>query len=124
MKAGLYNLNIEQGADWTLDFSYKDADKNPFDFTGCTVSMQIRPSFNSKDVVLEVKNQAISGYKVILTLNSILTSQIKIDTKKLTWNEGRQAQAFVYDIEITDLSGQLTRILQGQAFIYPEVTKC
>lgn len=124
MKAGLYDLNIEQGADWQLEFTWKDASGQPFDLTGQTVSMQIRPAFNSKEVVLEVKNQAISGSTVILSLNSGLTAPIKIDPKKLTWNEERQAQPFVYDIEITDLNGLKTRILQGQAFIYPEVTKC
>jgi hypothetical protein len=121
MKPALYNINIEQGADWELSFTLKNADGQPIDLTGQNVSMQIKETFASKYIV-NIFNQEINGYDVCLQLTSQVTSQIKIDIKKLVWANERPAQPFIYDIYLKKIDGRRMRIMQGKAFIYPGVT--
>lgn len=124
MRAGRYNINIEQGTDWELRFTWKDGEGTAIDLTGYTACMQVRAEHGAKAPVLEICDQELTGAEVLLQFTAAQTGAIKTDPKKLVWVDERQAQVMVYDIELKSPDLKTTRILQGAANVYPEVTQC
>ena len=51
--AGIYNITIDQGAQWTLTVVYDNNNGTPFDLTGYTARMQVRPKFGSDKCCLD-----------------------------------------------------------------------
>ena len=120
MSAQNYDIFIEQGADYELQIQLKNSDGTVFDLSEYTARSQIRESAQSastqfSDLDLEIT----TDNKIILSVPA-LTSQ----AWNLTGAAGRDKTRWVYDVEIQQgTGGQVTRILQGYAFISPEVTK-
>lgn len=116
MTAGVINLIIEQGTDYTLPLIWKDENDAPIDVTGFTARMQAREAKASTTTFLDMtteNGQIIMGINdglITLTLTSAVTTAITA------------IQGF-YDLEIIDGSGLVTRLLEGQMTISQEVTR-
>lgn len=113
MPAAKLNLNIEQGTSYTKRLVWRDKNKRPVPLTGYSARMQIRPTVASTEVILELStvNGRITlgaGGAITLTLNPSETSQLK---------------AGVYDLELTDGDGRVTRLIEGKVTVSPEVTR-
>jgi hypothetical protein len=52
--AGVYNINLDQGATFRRSIVVKNPDESLFDFTNHTARMQIRPEIDSDDVMIEL----------------------------------------------------------------------
>jgi DUF4097 and DUF4098 domain-containing protein YvlB len=109
-----YNIRIQQGTDWSLDVTLLDSNGNAVNLTGATFKGQIRDTFAPKgtklaDFTITIVNASAGS----LTINSPNTTN---DSTKIT------ATAGVYDIEMTDSSAKISRILQGTVEFLPEVT--
>lgn len=116
MPAGLYDLLIEQGATFVKDIVWKDGYGVAVDVVGYTARMQIRPHTSSDTVMLSATTE--NGYIVIgPEAGTIHISIPATVTAALTQSRG------VYDLEMVDPDGVVTRLLQGGVAISKEVTR-
>ncbi len=115
MTAGIYDITIEQGATFTLSATWKDSTGTPVNLTGYSARMQVRPNYESEEVLASL----ISPTDITLggALGTILATISATATQLLTIQEG------VYDLELQSAGGVVTRLLQGKAIISREVTR-
>jgi hypothetical protein len=113
MLAGSYDLNIEQGATFTLAMFYQDDNGAAVDLTGRTARMQLRTSIDGEvEIELTTENSRIiiDGPRGQITLSIAAT-----DTEELTGGG-------VYDLELVQ-GAIVERILEGFYKVKPEVTR-
>lgn len=123
MIAGIYNLFIEQGTSFTrlIEIEYPDPDDLtimlPYDMTSFSASMQIRRTIDSAtpQITLTSSNGRIEIQSASIA-NAIRLTLSAADTKLLT-SDG------VYDLEIADPGGNVSRILKGTVTLSLEVTR-
>lgn len=114
--AEIYELNINQGSNLSLEIALKNADGTPLNLTGYTARMQLRASYTSPQVIVELTTE--NGRLVITPLTGLVTLLLSAAT-----TAALVAKTYVYDLEIVSASGFVTRMLQGEAVISPEVTR-
>ncbi len=116
--AGLYNIVADQGSTLSRIIYYKDPAKQPIKFNGYTARMQVRPSVDSSNVILELTTEN-GGIELGATDGSI--SLYVEDTTMITIPEG----IYVYDLELIAPSANLFvyKILQGNFAVRSEVTR-
>ena len=116
MAAAKYDFTIEQGATTTKPFVWKSGDGVPVDISGYDVRMQVRRSVSSSDVLLAADTGngrfQVDGPNGKFTL--VLSAA---DTSAITWTTG------VYDIELEDGDGVVTRLLMGTVTVSKGVTR-
>jgi|TARA_R110000824_G_scaffold205924_3_gene390885 hypothetical protein len=110
-----YNLTINQGATFTKTFTYKSGG-NAVDLSTYTARMQIRTSYDASSTLVSLTSGASD---ITLASNGVITVTIaaSVTTAMAAPNTG------VYDLEIVASNGTVTRLLQGNVTISPEVTK-
>ena len=113
MPAAKLNLTVEQGTTFTKRLTWRDKNKRPVPLTGYTARMQVRPSVTSAEVILELST---ANGRITLGAGGI----IQLD---LTPAETSALKAGVYDLELTDISGRVTRLIEGKVTVSPEVTR-
>lgn len=128
MAAGIYDIIIEQGADWRLVLTWKDEAGNALDLTGYKARMQVRETYASKVKVFELTTEndriVLPGDGVIeLTIPAAASAAVAINPAKTAWIDGKQAQQLVFDLEMIAPDNAVTRLIQGAALFVPEVTK-
>ncbi|MBF9235576.1 hypothetical protein [Microvirga alba] len=129
MAAGIYDIIIEQGADWRLVMTWKDAEGAPVNLSGYTARMQVRETFASKSKLFELTTEngritlAAADGVITLHLPAAVSAAAVINPAKLAWIDGKQAAQMVFDVEMIDAAGVVTRLIQGSVLFVPEVTK-
>ena len=105
------NLTVDQGSNFLEYIDVTDSSGNPLNLAGYTVAGQIRKTYSSSTVAATFGTSlsAATG-QITLTLTDTVTG-------------GMSSGRYVYDIIITDSSGDKTRILEGQATITPSVSR-
>lgn len=116
MPAAEYDIYIEQGSTFMLSMVWKDSGDTPVDVTGYKARMQVRKSHGSDDIQLDGSSD--TG-EIVLggSAGTIEVAFSASDTAALTITGG------VYDLEVEDAAGKVTRLLQGAAEISKEVTR-
>jgi hypothetical protein len=116
MRAGKYQIVIEQGATFTLQLVWKDANGVAVDLTGYAARMQVRRGVEVPDTLLSLTS---AGGGIVLggAAGSIAISVPASVTQTL------DPGSAVYDLEMESPSGFVTRLLQGRVIISPEVTR-
>lgn len=112
-----YSFKLKKGTDCPKTFavySLKDGVKTPWDFTGCSAAMQLRQTYFSSKAI---DSFTTANGKLVLTDGKIIVNF----THESTTNY--PVATLVYDIEITDSEGAVTRPIHGKIKILPEVTK-
>ena len=110
-----YNLIVNQGETFERTFTYK-AGGNLVDLSTHTGRMQIRNSYDSPSPLIDLTSGAgditldATGKIVITIASSVTTALTAPDTG-------------VYDLEIVTSGGVVTRLVQGNVSITPEVTR-
>jgi hypothetical protein len=112
--AGIYNITMDQGAQWTLQVDYDNNNGTPFNLTGYTARMQVRPKFGSDNAVLTLSS--VTGGIVITPLTGTLNL-----TATTVQTGAIPGGFYVYDLEI-DSGGVVTRLMQGQVTVRDQVT--
>ena len=111
MAAGTYNFIMEQGATFTRQLTVKESG-SALNLSGYSVASLMRSTHDSSTVVgtftCTISN-ASSG-EITMSMTSSTSSAIE---------EG----IYVYDLEITSGTGTVTRLLQGEVTVNPEVTR-
>lgn len=108
------NIVIQKGATFERILKFLDSDNLPIDLTGYTGRGQIRPTYDS--IIFH-------NFSVVVTnpsMGEITWSMADSVTEVI---DAALAPFYVYDVEIEDSSGKVSRILQGRAKISPEVTR-
>jgi len=112
-----YNTVIDQGADWYINFTYKNPNGTAINLTGYSAALQIRTSPLAATAVLTLltPDQGIS----ITGATGLIECHATAEQTALITN-GKYA----YDIEITAPStGVVTRLVQGTVQVSPQVTR-
>lgn len=131
MPAAILNLICDQGASFNLLLEITEDNDSPRDLTGCTAHMQVRTSPGGTliaDLTEANGGIIIDGPEGTIRLTQTHTQTNAYNTAGLTegWvrteDERRYGPIAYYDLEITDDSGTVTRWLQGEFLISPQVT--
>jgi hypothetical protein len=112
--SGKYNIVAEQGATFNLNFTVQ-TDGTAWNFTGYTAAMQVRQSTSSATTLLN-----LSSSTGAITMNA---SGVVGITVAATTMSTVPAGRWVYDIEFTSPSNEVTRLLEGRFIVSAEVTQ-
>jgi len=111
MAAGTYNFIIDQGATFTRTLTVKE-NGSAMNLTGYSVASLMRSTHDSSTVVgtfaCTISNA--SGGIITMSMTSSATGAI-------------EEAIYVYDLEIASGSGTVTRLLEGEVTVNPEVTR-
>ena len=113
MTPGKLNLTCPQGSTFSKTLTYK-IDDSAVDLTGYDARLQVREFHYSEDPVVNIS----SGNGITLggsagTIDILLSAS---DTQELI------AGNYVYDLELV-VSGTVTRLIEGNFIVTPEVTR-
>ena len=112
--AAVYNGVIDQGADWYINFTYKDPSGNPINLTGYTAALQMRTSPLARTTVLSLTTGAgitITGSTGLVAVHATATQTAAIAPGK-----------YSYDLEIAN-GGIVTRLIQGTMEVSANTTR-
>lgn len=120
-----YNLTMWQGSTFGLAITVKDANNEVQNLTSYTAKMQMRPSYTSGSVTEtlttangEITITAATG-NVALELAAARTANITVDMA----NGKPPKSMYVYDLELIDGNGKVSKLLYGDVTVYGEVTR-
>ena len=111
MAAGTYNFILEQGATFTRTLTVQE-NSSAMNLSGYSVASKMRSTHDSGTVVgtFSCTISNASGGVIVMNMNNSTTAGIE---------EGM----YVYDIEITSSAGTVTRLMEGNVTVNPEVTR-
>lgn len=110
MGAANYNIEIEQGADWTRDLFLTTATQGAIDVSGRTFSAQIR-QFPSGTVATAI------GCSVVSAANGQLRLSVPSAASLLVPTAGAK-----YDLFMVTSAGVSTKLLAGDVKLTPRIT--
>ena len=111
MSAGTYNFTIEQGTTFSRVLTLQE-NGSAMNLTGYSVASQMRSTHDSSSIVATFSGSVTNASSGQLTL-SLTNSQTSAIEEAI----------YVYDVEITSGAGSVTRILEGNVTVTPEVTR-
>lgn len=121
-----YNLTMWQGSTFGLSIIVKDANNAVQNLTNFGARIQIRPSYDSGTITetLTTSNNEIgidgANGNVIIELAASRTANIPVD---LTSTSKPPKSSYVYDLELIDGAGKVSKLLYGDVTVYGEVTR-
>ena len=114
-----------QGSTFGLSITVKDASGAVQNLTSYSARMQMRPSYDSGTATesLTSANGEITidepAGNVMIELAASRTANIEVDMT----NGKPPKSSFVYDLELIDADGKVSKILYGDVIVYGEVTR-
>lgn len=124
MGAANLDLQIEQGATFSRTLTLKDAQGVKLDLTGWTFRGQVRTSLAAVSSLaaftFAIANQITNPGEVSFSLSDVTTSGLPVTQPS---DPSRPETVYIYDIEAVDDSLVVYRLLQGQVYVSPEVTR-
>jgi len=116
MAAANYDFEIEQGATLIKPIVWKDSAGVPVNLAGYSARMQVRRSASSDDVLLEMTTQ--NGKIQIAAATGTVTLVFgATTTAAINWRRGK------YDLELVSADGTVTRLIEGEISVSPEITR-
>lgn len=103
------NLTIDQGATFSVDFIVKNTNNETVNLTDYTGAGQLRRNYASNSAVAFTIGVYANG-TVRASLSANQTSSLSSDR-------------YVYDVEIQNGLGEVSRIVEGIVTVTPQVTK-
>jgi hypothetical protein len=117
MAVAKQTFNVYQGSDFRKVLVLKDESEALMDLTGYTFRGQVKSAYSDSSAVVSfsftIRDQGTDQGKVDMSLDAADTSALSISKKT----------NYIYDLEMVDISGIVTRFLEGQLIMWPEVTK-
>lgn len=115
MAAGTLDFTIEQGATFNLLLTWK-IDTVPVNLTGYTARLQARVDVEDSEVIVSLTTSN-GGITLGGSAGTISLDQTATQTTLLP------AGTYVYDLELIASNSTVTRLVQGELLISPEVTR-
>jgi hypothetical protein len=110
-----YIVEIDQGADWFFNVTYEQPAGTPVNITSYTAALQLRSLPESTTAVLSLATG--SGITITGPAGLVAIRATAAQTGAII------AGDYYYDLEITSPQGIVTRLVQGQALVNPQVTR-
>ena len=104
------DILIEQGATFSTSIDVTDNDGVPTNLTGFTAAAQMRKHYTSANAFTFTSSVVANAGIVTLSMNANTTNSIT-------------AGRYVYDCELTDTNGVVSRLIEGIVTITPGVTR-
>ena len=117
MSAGFHHFIIEQGATFKKILTLKDSSGSVINlsrYSGAEMDLRLDQDSSSTVVTLTTANGGIANGGAAGTLTLLISAS---DTANLTPGDG------VYDLELTDASGIVNRLLEGTYSIRGNVSR-
>jgi hypothetical protein len=111
MAAGTYNFTLDQGSTFSRQLTVED-NNTAMDLSGYTGRMQMRSTHDSSTIALSFTVTIANAAQGKLNITASATS-----TAALTQG------IYVYDLEIESSAGTVTRLMEGNITVTPEVTR-
>jgi hypothetical protein len=103
------NLVVDQGATFQTSVTFNDENGNTINFSTYSGVAQMRKHYTSSNS---------TSFSVNMTSNGVITLGLTANqTANLT------AGRYVYDLEVTDASNQISRLIEGIVTVTPNVTR-
>lgn len=105
------NIVIDQGTDFEATINVVDAQGNVYNLTGHTVASQMRKNYAtaSAAATFTCSHNSSEG-EIVLSLAKSITNDLE---------PGR----YLYDVEMTSLAGDTTRVIEGIVTVTPGMTR-
>lgn len=103
------NLVVDQGSDFSTTIDILDSDGNAVDLSTYTAAGKVKKHYTSLSSV---------SFTTSLTSSGILTISLAANT-----SDNLEAGRYVYDVELTSNTGDVTRVLEGILTVTPSVTR-
>lgn len=115
MSASLYDIKIEQGADFELELTLQDEAGAAINVTGAIVRSMVRQSYETASPLITMIGTVVDGP----------TGQVKLEIPAATTSalDIHAVTTCVYDMEVVLTTGKVIRVLEGKAIFSPEVTR-
>lgn len=107
--AAKVNIVIDQGTTFNTSFTIQNEDGSAIDFSNYTANSQMRKSYTSSTAYTFDISLSNSGV-VALSMNSATTNNIT-------------AGRYLYDVEVQDLNGTRSRLVEGMVTVTPQITR-
>jgi hypothetical protein len=120
--AGSYDISIDRGFDWGLSLTWNDSSGDPYDLTAWSADMKIRPAYSDQTTLTYAWLSTATGAGINGTValggnaGTIVLSIPAATTANIP------AGNAVYDLRLTNPSGQSTKLLYGIVQVWDEVT--
>ena len=112
-----YDTSINQGADWYINFVYQDTTTGtPINITGYTAALQLRSLPSDTTSALSLSSPS-SGITITGASGLVAVHATAVQTGAIV------AGYYYYDVEITSPTNVVTRLVQGQILVSPQVTR-
>lgn len=112
MSVANYDIELFQGADYSLTITVKDSNGDAVDLTGYSASMYIA---NDRDSSPDLTLTGGAGLTLGGTAGTIQVAITDTQVDAISWTKGE------YDLVTTDGSGNKERKLQGSVFVNEQV---
>ena len=126
MAAGKYNFIVEQGSQHEVTFNYANDEGTGIDLTGYRIRMGVKDHITDVDYVYRASSDASVDVDYEENFTLLPQTGSTLGSFKLTIpsavSDGFTFNQGVYDIELVNSSGAVTRILEGKFKIKPQVT--
>ncbi len=104
------NIVVDQGSSFSTSINITDTSDTVIDLTGYTGAAQMRKHYTSSNSTPFVVNIMPADGEVRLSLTANTTTALV-------------AGRYVYDVELTDSNGVVSRIVEGIVTVTPNVTR-
>lgn len=111
-----YKLVIDQGASLELSLLFTNENNVPLNLTGYTARMQLRTSYTALNPTIELTTE--NNRILLLPLEGKMTLALPASVTTTI-----PPQRYVYDFEMVSPTGFVTRALEGDCIVTPEVTR-
>lgn len=104
------NLFIDQGATFYTIITLTDSNGDPIDITGYTGAAQMRKHYTSSTAKTFTVALGNTNGTIALSMSANTTANI-------------EAGRYLYDVELTDGSGSVSRVFEGIVTVNPNITR-
>lgn len=110
-----YDIVVHRGTSLQVGWPIRLADGTPIDVSTWSLRAQARPRASSETVLFSWSRAA--GNAVTAPDGHVYLTMTPAQTSALTWRRA------VYDVELEDPAGHVTRVSSGLICVQPEVTR-
>jgi hypothetical protein len=104
------NLLIDQGTTFNTTVTLTDSNGNVIDITGYTGAAQMRKHFTSSTAKTFTVELGSTSGSITLSMSANTTANI-------------EAGRYLYDVELTDTTGIVSRVFEGIVTVNPNITR-